>query len=57
MDKLTQDFGKSLVYIAGDEIKEYLELGIDSCIDNEVLKGIPIVSSITSGIKFAQNIY
>lgn len=57
MDKLTQDFGNSLVSIAEDDIVEYLELGIDSFIEDGILKEIPIVSTITSGLKIAKNVH
>jgi len=57
MDKLTQDFANSLIASAEDGIKDCLEIGIDSFIEDGILKEIPIVSTIVSGLKFAKNIY
>lgn len=57
MDKLTNEFKDSLICNTGDVFKEYLELGIDSFIENGILKDIPIVNSIVNGLKIAKNIY
>lgn len=57
MDKFAKEFGNSLIVNVEDDIKDYLEMGIDSFIENETLKEIPIVSSIVSGLKVAKNIY
>ena len=57
MDKLTNEFKDSLICNTGDVFKEYLELGIDSFIEDGILKDIPIVNSIVSGLKIAKNIY
>lgn len=57
MDKLTQDFANSLIVSAEDGIKDCMELGIDSFIEDGVLKEFPIVSTIVSGLKIAKNIY
>ena len=57
MDKLTEEFAKSLIVSTEDGIKDFLELGIDSFIEDGVLRDIPIVNSIVSGLKFAKNIY
>lgn len=56
MDKLTQDFKDSLIVSVEDGIKDYLELGIDSFIEDGILKDLPIVSTIVSGLKIAKNI-
>lgn len=57
MDQLTHDFANSLIVSAEDGIKDCIELGIDSFIEDGILKDIPIVSSIVSGLKIAKNIY
>lgn len=57
MDKLTQDLKDSLITTSEDCIKDYLELSIDNFIEDGLLKDIPIVSTIVSGLKFAKNIY
>ena len=57
MDKLTMDFKKSLFENGKDSIKEYLELGIDSFIEDGALKEIPIVSSIVSVLKIGKNVH
>ena len=57
MDKLTRDFANSLIISAEDGIKDCIELGIDSFIEDGVLKEFPIVNTIVSGLKFAKNIY
>lgn len=57
MDKLTNEFKNSLIYNAGDTLTDYLEVGIDNFIEDGVLREIPIVKSIVSGLKIAKNIY
>lgn len=57
MDKLIEDFKNSLIISVKDGIKDFLELGIDSFIEDETLKDLPIVSTIVSGLKIAKNIY
>ena len=57
MDKLTEDFKKSLICNIENGLEDFLELSIDSFIDDETLKDIPIVSSIVNCLKFAKNIY
>lgn len=56
MDKLTRDLRDSLITSSEDVIKDCLELGIDSFMEDGVLKDIPIVSTIVSGLKIAKNI-
>ncbi|MBR3133093.1 MAG: hypothetical protein IKG42_03360 [Clostridia bacterium] len=57
MDKLTNEFKNSLIYNAGDTLTDYLEVGIDNFIEDGVLREIPIVKSIVSGLRIAKNIY
>ncbi len=57
MDKLTNEFKNSLIYNAGDTLTDYLEVGIDSFIEDGILKDIPIIKSITAGLKLAKNIH
>ena len=55
MDKLTSEFKNSLIYNAGDTLTDYLEVRIDNFIEDGVLREIPIVKSIVSGLKIAKN--
>mgnify|MGYP001624738655 FL=1 len=48
MDKLTEDFEKSLFNNSKEILGEYIELGIDSFINDGILKDIPIVNSIVA---------
>lgn len=57
MNKLTNEFKDSLICNTGDVFKDCLELGIDSFIEDGILKDFPIVNSIVSGLKIAKNIY
>lgn len=57
MDKLTTDFGKSLFNDSKDIIGDYMEISIDSFIEEGVLKEIPIVKSIVSVLKVGKNIH
>ena len=57
MDKLTTDFGKSLFNDSKDIIEDYMEISIDSFIEEGVLKEIPIVKSIVSVLKVGKNIH
>ncbi len=57
MDKLTEEFRKSLVNNTKEPLMEYIELGIDSFIDDGLLKEVPIVNSIVSVLKVSKSIY
>lgn len=57
MDELTQDFEKSLFRESADTIGDYLELGIDSFVNDGVLKDLPIVNTIVAVLKVGKNIY
>ena len=46
MDKLTADFEKSLFNDSIDIIGDYIEIGIDSFIEEGILEEIPFVKSI-----------
>ena len=57
MDKLTNDFEKSLFNDSIDIIGDYTEIGIDSFIEEGILKEIPFVRSIVSMLKIGKNIH
>lgn len=57
MDKLTNDFEKSLFNDSVDIIGDYMEIGIDSFIEEGILKEIPFVKSIVSMLKIGKNIH
>lgn len=57
MNKLTNEFKDSLICNTEDVFKDCLELEIDNFIEDGILKDIPIVNSIVSGLKIAKNIY
>lgn len=57
MDKLARDFRNSLIVNSVETIKDYIEIGIDSFIEEGVLKELPIVSTIAGGLKIAKNVY
>ena len=57
MDKLTDDFEKSLFNDSVDIIGDYMEIGIDSFIEEGILKEIPFVKSIVSMLKIGKNIH
>ena len=57
MDKLTEDFEKSLFNNSKEIIGEYIEVGIDSFINDGILKDIPIVNTIVDVLKVGKNIH
>ena len=57
MDELTQDFEKSLFRESRDAIGDYIELGIDSFINDGILKDVPIVNTIVAVLKVGKNIH
>lgn len=57
MDKLIEDFEKSLFNNIGELTYDYAELGIDSIITNDMLKDIPIVRSFIGILKIGKNIH
>lgn len=57
MDKLVDDFEKSLFNSSKDVISDYLEIGIDSLMNEGVLKEIPIVNTIVGVLKIGKNVH
>ncbi len=57
MDELVENFEKSLFDDSKDIIGDYLEIGIDSIIDNGILKEIPIVKTIVGVLKVGKNVH
>lgn len=57
MDELVENFEKSLFNDSKDIIGDYLEIGIDSIIDEGVLKEIPIVKTIVGVLKVGKNVH
>lgn len=56
MDYLIKDFKESLISSSENDLKDYLEIGIDRLIEDGILKDIPIVNSIISGLNIAKNV-
>ena len=57
MDKLVDDFEKSLFNSSKDVISNYLEIGIDSFMNEGILKEIPIVNTIVGVLKIGKNVH
>ena len=57
MESIIPEFEKSLFNPLDDVGQDLLELGIDSLIGNEVIRDIPIVSSLIGVIKVGYNIH
>ena len=57
MDELVENFEKSLFDDSKDIIGDYLEIGIDSIIDEGILKEIPIVKTIEGVLKVGKNVH
>ena len=57
MDKLTEDFEKSLFNNSKGVLGDYIEVGIDSFINDGILKDIPIVKSIVSVLNIGKNVH
>jgi len=57
MDKLVDDFEKSLFNSSKDVISDYLEIGIDSLMNEGILKEIPIVNTIVGVLKVGKNVH
>ena len=57
MDELVENFEKSLFDDSKDIIEDYLEIGIDSIIDDGMLKEIPIVKTIVGVLKVGKNVH
>ena len=57
MDELTENFEKSLFNNSKETLSDYLEVGIDSFINDGVLRDIPIVKTIVTVLKVGKNIH
>ena len=57
MDKLVDDFEKSLFNSSKDVISDYLEIGIDTLMNEGILKEIPIVNTIVGVLKIGKNVH
>lgn len=57
MDKLTEDFEKSLFNNSKEILGDYIEVGIDSFINDGILKDIPIVNTIVAVFKAGKNVH
>lgn len=56
MDGIVPEFNDSLVIDSSDIVSDYLELGIDSILENDSLKEIPIIKTFISVRKITKNI-
>ena len=56
MNDIVPEFNDSLVIDSSDIMGDYLELGIDSILENDSLKEIPIIKTFLSVGKIAKNI-
>lgn len=56
MNEIVPEFSDSLVIDSSDILSDYLELGIDSVLENDNLKEIPIVKTFISVGRIARNI-
>jgi hypothetical protein len=57
MERLIPEFKESLFGNFEDTAEDYIELGIDSVLEEGLLKEVPIVKTLFSTFKFAKNIY
>lgn len=57
MDKLAEDFERSLFNNSKEILEEYIEVGIDSFINDGILKDIPIVNTIVAVLKVGKNVH
>mgnify|MGYP004455329557 FL=1 len=56
MNEIVPEFNDSLVIDSSDIVGDYLELGIDSILENDSLKGIPIIKTFISVGKITKSI-
>lgn len=56
MNELIPEFNDSLIIDSADLVGDYLELGIDSVLDNEIAKEIPVLKSLISVGKITRSI-
>ena len=57
MDGLINDFEKSIFDESAEVVGEYIELGIDSLLNEADLKEIPIVNTIVGVLKVGKNVH
>lgn len=57
MSKLVPALKDTLFSPTYEIVAEYAEIGIDALLDNEVLKGIPVVSTLSSICKIGYNLH
>ncbi|HOZ54469.1 MAG TPA: hypothetical protein PK993_00260 [Clostridia bacterium] len=57
MERLIPEFKESLFGNFKDTAEDYIELGIDSVLEEGLLSEVPIVKTLFSTFKFAKNIY
>lgn len=56
MNEIVPEFNDSLIIDSSDIVGDYLELGIDSILENDSLKEIPIIKTFLSVGKITKNI-
>ena len=56
MNEIVPKFNDSLVIDSSDVVSDYLELGIDSIFDNDILKDIPIIKTFIGAGKITKSI-
>ena len=56
MNEIVPEFNDSLVIDSSDIVGDYLELGIDSILENDSLKEIPIIKTFISVGKITKSI-
>ena len=57
MNELVPKFRESILNCTTEVVKEYLEVGIDSILQEGILKDIPIAGTLINGIKVAASIH
>ncbi|MBQ9313691.1 MAG: hypothetical protein IJ220_01630 [Clostridia bacterium] len=57
MNELINDLKNSIFNNSSDLIADYLEIGVDTQITNEIIKEVPIVKTLLAMFKIGKNIY
>lgn len=57
MNELLPSFKDTIFMPSYDLVTEYMELGIDALFDNEIVKGIPIVGTLSTICKVGYNLH
>lgn len=57
MESLIENFGKSLFMDSKDLVENYLETGLDTLIESDGVKEIPVIATITTMFKIGRNLY